>query len=278
MFKTHNRAIKIAEDTMEIVKSGEYKTDNGQIRHINELVKNAVNHSKLYGSNEPGETFLDVDLIECPRPTISVTRESTLEAAWRLKDKRPCALNFASAKNPGGGFLRGSLAQEESIARSSALYHTLIIHPKFYEENKRSQDFGYTDHAIYSPDVPVFKNDRGELLEEPYTVSVVTSPAPNRSAMMADVPKTVSEAILAAKIEFVFRKRMRQVLRIMAENGHQTIILGGWGCGVFGNDPDKVAKYFKEALDDHPWFENIVFAIYDAPESDVMRAFSMMFG
>ncbi|MCP4113573.1 MAG: TIGR02452 family protein [Desulfobacteraceae bacterium] len=49
---------------------------------------------------------------------IEVTTESTLEAAHRLIKEYNCnhiaCLNFASAKNPGGGFSSGSQAQEES--------------------------------------------------------------------------------------------------------------------------------------------------------------------
>jgi uncharacterized protein (TIGR02452 family) len=34
---------------------------------------------------------------------------------------------------------------------------------------------------IYSPGVPVFRDDTGALLEEPYDVAFLTSPAPNRA-------------------------------------------------------------------------------------------------
>ena len=53
--------------------------------------------------------------------TIEVTDDSRLAAARRLGDGAGC-LVLASARNAGGGFLTGAQAQEESIARSSALY------------------------------------------------------------------------------------------------------------------------------------------------------------
>ncbi|HBR75644.1 MAG TPA: TIGR02452 family protein, partial [Cyanobacteria bacterium UBA11159] len=58
-----------------------------------------------------------------------VRNETTLMGGERIaltqKFKKIGVLNFASAKNPGGGFLRGTQAQEESLARSSALYKSL---------------------------------------------------------------------------------------------------------------------------------------------------------
>ena len=65
----------------------------------------------------------------------------TVNVAYKYKkdnpDKNICILNFASAKNPGGGFLRGSMAQEESICYVSTLYHSLI-QSDMYEINKKN--------------------------------------------------------------------------------------------------------------------------------------------
>jgi uncharacterized protein (TIGR02452 family) len=83
---------------------------------------------------------------------IEVKNETTLAAARRLLDlaRKPVALNFASATHPGGGFLSGGLAQEESLARSSGLYACLRNNP-MYEYHRSNYDPLYSNYAIYSP-------------------------------------------------------------------------------------------------------------------------------
>jgi uncharacterized protein (TIGR02452 family) len=54
------------------------------------------------------------------------------------------ALNFAAAGSPGGGFLAGARAQEESIARSSGLM-AAIQHSDMYPYHRARQDAMYTD-------------------------------------------------------------------------------------------------------------------------------------
>lgn len=269
----------MAEETMAAIKALKYTTPSGRTLSLDKLVSPAVRRSKLF-KPDWSATITEEENIA---PQVSVTRESTLEAGARLSEEWPCVLNFASAKHPGGGFMRGAIAQEESIARASALFQTLIEHPEFYEENKRSGAKAtglYTDYAIYSPDVPVIRNDRGDWLEEPYTVCVLTSPAPNRTAILNDFDNEGKEmdAETEKRIENVFRRRIHQVLAIMAERGHRTIVLGAWGCGVFGNDPWKVAGMFQEALVNTPFFDKVVFAIYDSPDSEIYQAFNKVFG
>ena len=292
-----NKLQKIAEDTIAAIDAEKYTTPSGRTLSLDKLMASCTRRSVLYKPDGIAELEKSNGLTRriVTAPEIMVTRESTLEAAVRLASERPCILNFASAKHPGGGFLRGSPAQEESIARSSGLYPTLIRHPEFYEENKKSQkdNIGlYLNYAIYSPDVPVMRNDAGEWLEEPYLVSVVTSPAPNRHAILnvddddryvlvgkEDKPISDDEAeAVEKKIEEVFDGRMRQVLSIMAAQGHRTIILGAWGCGVFGNDPLMVAELFRDNLKKLPFFDRVSFPIYDRSDSETLRSFVQIFG
>jgi len=93
-------------------------------------------------------------------------------------------LNFASATHPGGGFLSGARAQEEYLARSSGLYACIRDNPMYAFHRSRS-DPHYTNYAVYSPEVPVFRSDDGSLLDEPYTVGIITSPAVNAGRMVS---------------------------------------------------------------------------------------------
>ncbi|TDC58376.1 TIGR02452 family protein [Actinomadura sp. KC345] len=251
-----------AQETVEILGRGDYPAPSGRTVSIAESLARAVQGTILYRPDE-----LDELLRRLPAATrgaetrIEVTGETTLAAAHRLcaPETAPFALNFASAKNPGGGFLNGAHAQEEGLARSSGLYESLCSAREYYDFHRAQRDLLYSDHMIYSPDVPVFRDDAGRLLEEPYEVAFLTSPAPNRGA--------IDDAEKAARIGGVLRLRARKLLAVALANGHRRLVLGAWGCGVFRNDPAEVAEVFAEQLrPEGPFagrFEHVVFAVWD---------------
>jgi uncharacterized protein (TIGR02452 family) len=203
--------------------------------------------------------------------TVEVRDESSLTAARRLGPGTAC-LVFASARNPGGGFLNGAQAQEEAIARSSALYTTQTAVPEFYEHHRREGSLLYSDRVIVSPAVPVFRDDDGALLTEAYPVTFLTAAAPNRAAIERNQPAAAGE------ITTTLVRRAARVLDVAATHGSRRLVLGAWGCGVFGNDPAEVATAFAEALADRPWFEHVTFAILDPrPGRPVLAAFERRF-
>lgn len=187
-----------------------------------------------------------------------------MSAARRLHDegtKRIAVLNFASARNPGGGYLRGARAQEEDLCRVSALYTTLLHAPDYYASHRESRDPAYSHRVIYSPDVPVFRDVRYALLEAPYQVAFLTSPAPNAGVIAQARPADV------ATVPNLLTARAARVLAVAAHNGRRSLVLGAWGCGVFRNDPVEVAAAFRRNLTAGGKFagvfERIVFAILD---------------
>ena len=167
-------------------------------------------------------------------------------------------LNFASAKNPGGGFINGAMAQEESIAASSTLYKTLTAHEEYYRNNRAQSSMMYTDHAIYSPDVVFFRDGRFQLVERPVKASVLTLPAVNMGQVLLKGEDS-------AEAERVMRRRMKLALAIFAEQGAKNLVLGAYGCGVFRNDPKLIAVWWKELLEEGmgEFFDSIFYAVLD---------------
>lgn len=199
------------------------------------------------------------------RTAFEVRIETTLQACRRLAEKPgaakpPCALNFASARNPGGGFLRGSAAQEEALCRSSGLYLAIKDSPvyKLVREKGNARCL-YYNTVIYSPGVPVLKDDRGHSLRHPYAATFLTCPAPNAKEARKH---GVDDATVAAAL----RQRILAFLVVAAAHGERQLVLGAFGCGVFGNDIDKVAECFAQLLWSPKvagWFDEVVFAVVD---------------
>lgn len=179
---------------------------------------------------------------------------------------RVALLNFASFTHPGGAFLFGSRAQEEAICHESNLFEILNDDKfsLFYRINQK--DLGnhlYYNRGIYSPGVILTRDN-----DEHFT-DVITVAAPN--AMKAydgtDDFDARNLVILKSRIDFI--------LKIAEANHVDTLILGAFGCGVFGQSPYDVATCFKDLLP-HYNFKKVVFAIPDFNDGN-LEAFKEVF-
>jgi uncharacterized protein (TIGR02452 family) len=200
---------------------------------------------------------------------------TTLECCAAIKslrsDARVAVLNFASAKNAGGGFMRGAQAQEESIARTSTLYSSLttrLASEGFYARHRT--DLGaaglYSDRVIFSPDILVFRDEHsGAVLKTPYVIDVYSSAAVNVCAL-EDFARRRRTQVDDSMVSTAMQRRISCVVAHIAarEPKYDAVVLGAFGCGVFKNDPEMVAKAFKLALAKVP----IVRAIFAIPDDN----------
>ena len=188
---------------------------------------------------------------------LEIANVSTLIAAKRLvaEGEHPLVLNFANGIEPGGGFLTGSRAQEETLCRSSGLYLTLEGDPLYAAHLQRPLPDS-SAWAILSPGVPVFRRDDGTTEAAPWLMDVITCAAP------------VAPRVGAQEAAQLLGDRIGRVLAIADAYGYTSLVLGAWGCGAFGNDPEACAMDFYRELTQTfaGRFGRVVFAITDWSE------------
>lgn len=195
---------------------------------------------------------------------IQLIFSTTIGAGYKLVVEegyeKTIALNFANPIQVGGGFLYGSRAQEESCCRCSGLFKTLSSQPQFYNNNADNNNSClFTDGMIISRKVPVYRDDIYNHLDSPFFLDFLTSPAPIASQYKK------SPNYSEKKLKSVLKERIRRILVECINRDYDTIILGAYGCGAFGNDIDYVFTVFKDFLVKEKYknyFEKVVFAIF----------------
>jgi uncharacterized protein (TIGR02452 family) len=256
--------VKLAERLISIAEVGTYETSGGATIDISSGLLSAMSKT-IYLSNKLKPISGEIN------PEIVVMNQNTVDAAKQWKDSNVAILNFSSAYHPGGGFRSGAVAQEEDICRHSLLYSCLAPMKDYYADNFACGNPIYTDGIIYSPNVPFIVSD-GKFID-PYYASVISCAAPNVTQLF-----TSDETYTDQDLKKVLVKRAEKILRVLATNGHKNIVLGAWGCGVFGNSPKMVAKAWKEALSKVRAFEKVKFAILDKSKTlDTLNAFNKEF-
>ena len=260
-------AVHLGEEAVAISKAGKYIGHSGPV-DISSQVVSSLKKTTYYDADHPHAGASQGQ----HRTTIEVTNETTLSAHKRhlAKGLKAVSLNFASATQPGGGFLGGARAQEEYLCRSSALFLSIKDSP-MYEYHRDNWTPFYSDAMIYSGDVPVFRDDQHDLLATPYLASFITSAAP----LAKKVPPHEHP-----KLPNVIFHRIVKILSVAKSKGHDSLILGAWGCGAFGNDGHVVSELFHRAItiEFAGSFKEITFAIVDtSPEQRFIGPFAERF-
>ena len=262
MFKN----INVYWDTIRMINS---------IPELHSAVRHTIDNTTIYPADKEIE-YKAATRFDNPAGIVLSQKRSFQAAMDSISVGKTCVLNFASAHKPGGGVLKGSGAQEESLCRCSTLHPSLIFddaYDKYYTRNNDYLPPMGSDGIIYSPDVVILKTDESEPKRLPESkriaVDVITCAAPDFRYNTYD-----EEEFIPA-----MKRRIRRILQVAADHEVDNLLLGAFGCGAFKNPPEIVAAIFDEEIKPYMHsFRRIEFAIKGFRTDPNYMAFSKVFG
>ena len=193
----------------------------------------------------------------------------------------PAILNMASAYRPGGGVMNGARTQEECILRRSNLFmslyqydrqmYDLVIKPNedgMYDLSFIQQGYPMDENfgGIYSADVTVFKDGNYEWLYAPYQTAFISVAAMNINRALRQGEQILVDGRLSDRAVAIIKNKIRTIYRIGVLHGHDSLVLGAWGCGDFGNLSEQIAQLFVNVLNEDEFrgrYKDIRFAIIE---------------
>lgn len=282
---------KVFQSTLQIVANGGYRTTSGVNIELDKFYNDKALQDNVFCEREislkdPQKLFVT---------NIQVVNQDCLAYAKSLLEQDSaddlCALNMASAKNPGGGVYGGAGAQEEYLFRCSDYYRFLFQYadPASFDcekvygipHNPRhsyplKRNFG----GVYSHGVTIFRDTEANgyaLLETPWKVNFVAVAANNIRRYM-NGRTTIPDKFIPSTLSLI-----RTILRIAYNNGQRRLVLGAFGCGAFANPPGHMAQLFKQVFEEPEFqglFREIHFAIIEDHNSHGrnVNAFKEVFG
>ena len=189
----------------------------------------------------------------------------------------PVVLNMANSRTAGGGYLNGRAAQEENMLRRTDVHYSFCRKTVVLDDS----------HATYRRDVTSLLNADGGLVmldDEPRVC--VRGPESVRGRHGEDTGGTtlgyrwyttqevfLFKELRAAAVDLrnapgkgkTMQRRIEAQLETLVERKERHVVLGAFGCGAFGNDPEHVARLYSDAIRTRlEHFDVVVFPILDA--------------
>ncbi|MCD7894776.1 MAG: TIGR02452 family protein [Erysipelotrichaceae bacterium] len=258
------RNIQILNDTLAIIENGSYIKDNHKI----EL---HMNHKDM----QEIQVFLPDDIDKLSISSLKKTNhdctysceniDALSLASNKQNEDKVLVLNLASATEPGGRSRKGASAQEENLCQRTSLLLSLESEDaqKYYEYNKALKTRMGSNAIMISPNVEVIKDNSFELLDEPFEIAVMSCGAP--------MIRLGLEGMTHEEYEALLYKRIQGMLKVAISQDYHHLILGAFGCGVYGNDAAVVSDIFDKVIKDfncYQLFDSIDFAVLCNPKKD----------
>lgn len=273
----------VYQNNIDVFRHWCYSLPSGQLVGLGDR-KALLNGTKVYAREFDVN---DVPVQECVLKTGCINADCVDVAEKMINDGlNPAILNLASRRRPGGGYDRGMSAQEETLCRLSTLSQSLYQYydPKYkcvqdaevphrFNAYPLNIDFG----GIYSPDVMFFRHnlrDAYAFREKPFACGVITVAAlsfrePNNYCN-EERQYMSSDGGFTPQGEAIQLNKVRTIYRLALKNGHDSIVLGAFGCGVNKLPCDDVARQFAQVLEESEFkgkFKALVFAILEGSDS-----------
>lgn len=273
--KAKNR--KVIEETLKICEQGYYKAGSKRVNL--KLSESQMKYCKVYRPEEveyvsKSKDFKHVRVLG----RVGVGCENIDSFSMAIKSNRNrmsdnekpvLVLNLANAVHPGGGVRNGSVAQEEDLCRKSTLLKSLesSFASNYYGCNMRLNTYMGSDAIIITPEVEIFRDSDGKLMDETEIVAVMSCAAPNLIYGL--------EGMSDKQYEEMMYKRISGMLHMAAYLGYKRLVLGAFGCGAFRNDAKVVSDIFYKVMKEFDWdglkiedfFKRIDFAVLSRSEN-----------
>ena len=267
----------VYKHNLEIFKAWQYEAPSGKVVHLPGTRQELLDATRVYRKEMSA-----AEVKACHKTTkTGCANEDCMVVAKTLIDRglNPAVLNLADAYHACGMYNSGSGAQEESLCRASTLSLTLYQYYNKMWAGKAGVPLrdtpGYPMDihfgGIYSPGVTVFRNNDSTgfaLRDEPFLTSIISVAALNFKPghKTNNLEYRSADGGFTPEGRQVMLDKIRTIYRIALLNGHDALVLGAFGCGVFQLKPELVADFFKQVLQEDEFlgkFHTIAFALLE---------------
>lgn len=269
----------VFEDTKKRLRMRKYKTSVNIPQVISDDDCNDENLQKTvekfdFGDTPEGQWFPSENRTVEADPIVSIVDKDCIEVTKALariySEDEVAMLNMANSEQPGGHYLIGQIAQEESIFFRTNIYK--FLDP---ECNSGSPDAKHEHYplpkigGLYVPRVLSIRkgeNAKYRLCKAAHINVICVSGLDMRNAGV----------YFPERHGIVIKNKIRTIFRIAIEKKQTVLVLGALGCGAFENDPIVVANFFKEVLEETKgFFKAVVFSIISSNPSKYIHAYAL---
>lgn len=273
--------VAVLEDTLEILDKGGYTTDGRdirlqftpeQLREVQVFLPedlDSLRQQAAESSPEREDAQSSRCVFGCENTDTLVLARNVYLQGKQAGETAPgvLVLNLASATRPGGQTRKGASAQEEDLCRRTSLLLSLESEPAraYYAYNQERKSLLGSDAILLSPYVEVLKDASARTLEDPFPISVLSCAAPMVRLGLEGLSQKEYETMLYHRIEGMFL--------VAASQHYRHLVLGAFGCGVYGNDAATVSEQFDRVIRNFTYagqssrqlFDSIHFAVLCRP-------------